>query len=402
MMRCSTTVCSLMLLTGLAVPQALPAAGDRDDTVVTRGGHDAAIAGLDAAIANDPDNTALKFRKAQLLRYSGEYDRALRLLDDLSNRYPEDVDLAYERALVLSAAGRTGEALAALEDAIALAPDYEDLWVLRFRLLVREDSTVPETTVDRWQEEAERRFPAALWHQQTWQSVSPPAWTLSAGVGYDTLDNGFGDWDQQFVGLAREVPGKSRYAAQVNRGQRAALTDITLGLSADYTLGGDWLVGGYLGLTPDPGFQSEFDALVHAGRVLPGGWIVDAGFRVRKFTGSSVTSAVAGIEKYLGAFRFAYRLTVSSLSDSPTFTGHGLTFNWYYTESASVGLAVGGGREFESLGAGQLLESDVASLAVSGRHLLTDRLTLDWYVGTHDQGDIYRRQFVGLAISIGL
>jgi YaiO family outer membrane protein len=261
---------------------------------------------------------------------------------------------------------------------------------------------VRAATVDRWRAEARRRFPDSTWHQPEPTVEVRPAWTLLAGAGYDALDNGFGDWNQQFVGLAREVSGKVRHAARLSRSQRAALTDITLGLSADYTLAGDWLVGGYLGLSPDPGFQSQLDIGAHAGRVLPGGWIVDAGFRFRSFTGSDVSSAVASVEKYLGAFRVAYRLSVSSLSDSPTFTGHGLTFNWYYTDSASIGVAVGGGREFESLGGGRLLESDVASLTISGRHLVTDRLTLDWYAGTHDQGDIYRRQFVGLALSIGL
>jgi YaiO family outer membrane protein len=383
------------MLTALVL--ALPAAAGQDEA-----GDEPGPAELDAAIEKYPDDPALKFRKAQLLRYDAKFGPALRILDELRRQYPDDVDIAYERALALSASGRTPEAIAAVDDAIELAPDYEDLWVLRFRLLDRDDSGVGDATVDRWRTEAERRFPDKTWHQPEPPAEIRPAWTLSAGAGYDALDNGFGDWNQQYVGLARDVPGRNRHAVQLTRGERAALTDITLGLSADYTLAGDWLVGGYVGLSPDPGFQSEFDIGGHAGRVLPGGWIVDVGLRFRSFPDSDVRSTVASVEKYLGAFRFAYRLSISALSDSPTFTGHGLTVNWYYAESASIGLAVGGGRELESLGAGQLLESDVASLAISGRHRLTDRLTLDWYVGTHDQGDIYRRQFVGLAVSIGL
>jgi len=397
-----TTVCALLLLAGLSSPMTLHASPDQAETVVTRSAHDPAIIELDAEIERNPDSPTLKFRKAQLLRYAARYEHALRILDDLRDQYPDDVDVAFERALVLSAWGRTAEAIAALDDAIALAPDYEDLWILRFRLLGRDDSRVDEAAVDRWRADAERRFPGRAWHRSDQPSEIPVAWTLSAGVGYDALDNGFGDWNQQYVGIARDVSGKHRYAAQITRGQRATLTDITLGLSADYQLAGDWIAGAYLGLAANPGFQSEFDIGGHAGRVLPGGWVFDAGFRFRKFTISNVTSAVGGIEKYVGAFRFAYRLTLSSLSDSPTFTGHGLTLNWYYAESGSVGIAVGGGREFESLGGGQLLESDVASLTISGRHVMTDRLTLDWYLGTHDQGDIYRRQFVGLAVSIGL
>ena len=58
------------------------------------------------------------------------------------------------------------------------------------------------------------------------------------------------------------------------------------------------------------------------------------------------------------------------------------------------------GREAEPIGGGQVLETDVKGISLRGRQQFNERFGLQWWLGVHDQGELYRRQFVGMAFSI--
>lgn len=80
--------------------------------------------------------------------------------------------------------------------------------------------------------------------------------------------------------------------------------------------------------------------------------------------------------------------------------GHTLTTNWYFNDVASIGVTLSGGEEAEAVGNGAVLKTDVRGVSLSGRYQLGERYTLQGWIGTHEQGDLYRRRFLGLAISI--
>lgn len=393
------TILILLLLAFVAGSATAEVAGV--DVALDARDFETALELIDAARASDPDNPALEFRRAQVLRYSGQAGLAMPALDELRNRYPDDVDIAYERALTLAVLDRNADALDDVNAAILLAPDYEDLWMLRFRLLRRDVALASATSRERWQAEASSRFPDRSWYELP-QPAPPASWTLSTGGSYDQLDKGFADWNRQFVGLARETLQGHRHAVELSRNARGSTADTGLAVTADYRLGQDWLAGVYLGTAVDPVFLPRVDVGAHGGRVLPGDWVVDLALRHRDFSTTAASSATATVEKYVAAIRIAYRFSVSRVTDSPSFTSQGLTINWYYADAASIGLQYGTGREIESLGGGRLLETEVDSVAVTGRHSLSPRLTLDWFAGIHDQGALYRRQFLGLAVSFRL
>ncbi|MDH3442117.1 MAG: hypothetical protein OEM63_15260, partial [Gammaproteobacteria bacterium] len=58
------------------------------------------------------------------------------------------------------------------------------------------------------------------------------------------------------------------------------------------------------------------------------------------------------------------------------------------------------GREAEAIGGGQVLETDVKGFSLNGRHQFNERIGLQWWLGIHNQGELYRRHFVGMAVSI--
>lgn len=113
-------------------------------------------------------------------------------------------------------------------------------------------------------------------------------------------------------------------------------------------------------------------------------------------------STMGTVEKYLGDFRIAYALGLSHLHGASNSLNHSLTANWYYSDRSSIGISLNTGEETEAIGPGQVLETDVRGVSVSGRRRLTNRLGLQWWLGLHEQGDYYRRQYVGMALTIQL
>ena len=73
-----------------------------------------------------------------------------------------------------------------------------------------------------------------------------------------------------------------------------------------------------------------------------------------------------------------------------------------YSDTGSVGLTINSGDEAEAIGNGQVLETAVRGITLSGRHQLNGRIGLQWWLGIHDQGDFYRRRFFGMAVSVGI
>ncbi|MDX1500339.1 MAG: YaiO family outer membrane beta-barrel protein, partial [Woeseiaceae bacterium] len=65
-----------------------------------------------------------------------------------------------------------------------------------------------------------------------------------------------------------------------------------------------------------------------------------------------------------------------------------------------LGVAWTEGREAEAVAAGTVLETDVSGITVTGRHGLGRRWTVDWWLGTQEQGDFYRRRYAGLALAV--
>jgi hypothetical protein len=82
--------------------------------------------------------------------------------------------------------------------------------------------------------------------------------------------------------------------------------------------------------------------------------------------------------------------------------GHALTLGWYPSEKRTLGLTIGAGEEIETVGLDQLLRTRVSSLTVNGRETLSPRVSLSWWLGTHEQGDLYRRRYGGISVRIGL
>ncbi len=336
-----------------------------------------------------------RFAQAQQLMREGDYPAALEMLESLTRDHPENVDYLFASGLTLARLNRPGEALENLAVATRLAPDYEDVWRTHHDLLVRQREA---EELDNFRRVAARRFPDAAW----WQAPDPPPrWWLTVGAGIDSLDNDQPNWDNQFVELRYDVDERQRYALGVARDSRNDASDLSMSISGAWSMD-NWFAGAALAAAEDPDIMSEVGVDVHGGRSFDGGWVGTVRYRYRGYVNATVSSTILTTEKYIGNFRFAYDLGLSRLHGASRFTNHVLTGNWFYREGASLGLSFSTGREAEAIGGGQVLETDVESISLNGRHPINERWRLDWWVGLHDQGELYRRKFFGLAVSIGI
>mgnify|MGYP001818476960 FL=1 len=353
-----------------------------------------------ADTSGDEATPAQRFQNAQSLRHSGDSLGALTVLDALRSEFPFDVDYALARAQVLAGLGRDAEALRELRAAVVLAPDYEDVWKLRYRLLARQQSEAANSERALIRAEAAQRFPGSSW----WLAApdeTDDGWTLLVGAGYDDLTNDLPSWNNQFVELQLRQRD-SLYIAQLGRNERYSSADVNVALGIEQELRGGWFFGAGLSTASSPDYLPELDINGHVGKSLADGWVVDLGFGRREYPTETVTSLTASVEKYRGNWRYAYRLGRSSLQGTSGFFGHQFTTNWFYGDSSNVGFSVNFGDEAEALGNGRVLETDVRGLALTGSHALNERLAIRWWLGTQEQGDFYRRRFVGMAVSIRL
>jgi YaiO family outer membrane protein len=387
----------------LALPsQTMAEAGNmQDENSTSIEEVDVDIRSLQERLATGSENTALRAELARLLSRAGRYQEALGEYDALIHSFPEDVDHALGKAQLLFWLEDYAKAMTELERAKRLAPDYEAVWQLQLAVMQRRRHETDSARIMTLRNEAEARFPNSAW----WRIPQPrrvPRWLLTLGAGYENLSNDLPDWNSQFLQLDWRRDQNSRYFARLARDARFDNADPQIALGGEWGSGDKWTGGLEFNTSTTANFQPKTGASLHVGRRLAAGWGVDLRWRQRRYDTAIVSTFTSTAERYFGNFRAAYGLNLSHLHGLGDTVAHTLTFNWYVGEKHSFGIVVADGEEAEAVGTGQVLQTDVTSATFSGRHLLSDRHTLAWWVGSHRQGDLYRRDYVGLAITIGI
>jgi len=336
-----------------------------------------------------------RFTTAQEQMRAGNLAIALTTFETLRTEFPNNVDYVFALAIVLTEVGRHEEALTQLEYAISLSPNYEDVWRTKYNLLLR---SADAEEIGAFRELSAARFPSSTW----WRISAPDSrypWLVTLGAGIDSLNNSLPNWDRQFAEIRFQRNETQSYAVNFSRDSRNNLSDFSTGLMADWT-SGHWLAGGSMVFADNPDIMPETGIELYGGRQFPDGWVATIRYRHRDYANATVSSFFAGTEKYFGDFRIAYDLGVSRLHGDSGYLNHVIVGNWYYSEMSSIGLSMTAGREAEPIGGGQVLETDVKGISLRGRQQFNERFGLHWWLGVHDQGQLYRRQFVGMAFSI--
>ena len=348
-------------------------------------------------LAPDPEiDVAEGFRCARVLAQQGRFDVAAEVYARLSAQYPENVDYVFGEAQTRFWSGDAGRALELVSRARQLAPDYEDVWALEFRIL----AALPVDNQRRLSEfrlAAGSRFPGAEWLKDA-QTPTEAVWYWESGISRETLDNGAEDWQSIYAHVDRRTPDDAVLWLTLTEHRRFSLSDIEVAAGGGLVIADMWLLDGTLRLGPAADFLPETVASVALGRILGRGWIVGGDVGRRWYAADSVDTVSVQVERYFGRFRAALNVDNSRLDEASTFTYRG-ALDYYAASGSRYGVTVATGDEVEVVAPGQLVDMDISAMALSGRHPVGNGLNIVWRVGTHRQGSLYRRNHVGLSIA---
>jgi YaiO family outer membrane protein len=371
------------------------------DASIARGDNDYALSLVNDYLADHADDSNMRFRKAQILGRQSKHDAALREYEILLARYPDDVDFIFGHAQILMQQDASERALVDLRHASELAPDYEDVWRLYYRALSLQSRDTTSGEMQRVREHAALQFPDAGWWHELPEAESP-AWTLQAGGSIEHLSGGLAGWNSGFAEVSYSGATNQRYFARGSRDERFGQSDVQLSAGADWQLPDDWFAGAAIASSAGAAFlpRSQYD--LHAGRQVAKGWVIGLGYRRRSYASDTVTTLNGTLERYFGDFRAAWTLGVSALNSGSDSVGQVLGLNWYLNDATSFGASINFGEEAEAIAPGLVLKTRVRGATLTGRYQLNDRVSLDWWLGIHEQGDLYRRQYAGMAVSVGI
>jgi YaiO family outer membrane protein len=365
---------------------------------IRAGDYGRARAALVNALLASPDDLSLRYELARVLGFLGSVEAALVEFDALLARHPENADYLLGRAQMLARLGRDAAAIETTERALRIAAGYEDVWELRLRLAERAAS---DAAADAVREESAARFPDASWWRRPPSPAEYTRW-ISIDWGTDRLSNGAPDWSRQSVRLDWQMSGGASLHGDIAQAVRFDRSDSSFGIGGAWQAVPQWRIGAALAATADTEFEPTRSLSLEAQRAWANAWGTELGIRRREYPSATVTSYLFTGEKYVADYRIAYRLDYSHLAGAASSAGHSMLFGWYPNEKRSLGVTIGAGEEIETIGLDQLLSTRVSSVTLGGRETLSARLALSWWVGTHRQGQFYRRRYGGLAVRIGL
>jgi len=386
------------LLAVLASIIATSAEGQEWQAAIRAGDFDRARTALERALKSQPDDAALRYELARVLGLLGSTEAALAEFDALLERDPENADYLLGRAQMLARLERDAPALETTERALRLAPDYEDIWELRLRLAERAADAAATAAL---RSDIAARFPDASWWRRPPAPIEHIRW-VSMAWGEEQLSNGAPDWSQQSVRLDWNTPAGASFYGDLSRAERFARADSSLSVGGAWQALPQWRIGAGLTATTDAEFQPPRDLSIEAQRPWSDGWGTQFQYRRREYPAATVASYSVTGDKYFSDYRIAYRLDYSHLFGAASSTGHSLIFGWYPSEKRSLGVTLGAGEEIETIGLDQLLRTRVSGVTINGRETLSSRLALRWWLGTHRQGDFYRRHYGGLSVRVGI
>lgn len=353
---------------------------------------------LERALRVESGNSALRYQLARVLALSGATEAALAEFDSLLSSHPNDADYRLGRAQMLARLGRDAEALEETERAVSLAPDYEDVWRLRLQLAERGTSTALAEQV---RADVAARYPDVVWWQRSLEAPTTFGRTISVGWGNERLSGSRPGWNQQFVRLDWQASADVAWFGEVYRDERFRRSDSSLNVGGSWRALPEWRLGGAVGATGNADFEPLREWSLDAQRSWAGGWGTGLQYRHRDFATEAVSSYAFTGDRYIANYRVAYQLTYSRLQGASSSMGHALVLGWYPTDTRSVAMTFGTGEEIERVELDDLLRTRVTSVTLSGRETLSSRWGLNWWLGTHEQGDFYRRRYAGVAVRVG-
>ena len=339
----------------------------------------------------------LRFDCASMLARAGDYNLAVALYTTLIIESSDNIDYWFGLAQAQFWSGDVRGSLETVANARSIAPHYEDVWKLELQILDSQGGNAAGRKAQKLRAAAEDQFPAASWIYRG-ALGRRPKYRWEAGADFEGLDNGASDWQRVYARVDRSFGAANSVFLRLAEYERFDQRDSDLEFGATFMFSERWIVSGAITLSASPDFLPETIVNVRLNRKLPDGWLVGLVIQDRKYPIEDVISNGLVIERYFGKFHAVYRLEESRLSGQDSWN-HRTSLNFYPDIGGNYGLIVTAGDETEVVAPGQLLNTDVNSIVITGRHPVGKDTSILWRLGSYRQGSLYRRNMVGLSVA---
>ncbi|MGB5542246.1 MAG: YaiO family outer membrane beta-barrel protein [Gammaproteobacteria bacterium] len=389
---------SLIPLALVLLSFQLPAAEDvlqKARSAIDEDDYGRAISMLEEQLETQPGDEQARYLLARALAWSKNWDAALSEYDRLLGLSPDNTDYLLGKAQVLVWSEHPAEALPTLERARSIAPQYEAVWRLESQALLASGSAEDLRRFEQLSAMARQRFPDSTW--PLWQTGNPqvsafvPISEYEIGGSYDSLDNGYDNWNSVYLEGSRSASPDKTYYAAVESTERFSERETEVLAGAYLPLNTDWSLMLEASVAPGADVLPQWTAMLGLHRAMEDGWGLRGGFRHAEYADSRYELLNLGVERYWGNWLAGYTLYVGWPEGADTSVSHLLRIDRFYGRSNRIGILAGAGKESESVGQDRLLTSNTRTLGVLGRHWLNRDWALSWSASWQRQGDVYNR-----------
>ena len=216
---------------------------------------------------------------------------------------------------------------------------------------------------------------------------------LEGGFSHEQLTKDRPDWSSVYLEAAHEFAPRQTLYGLLREVERFDLRDTEITAGYYHPLGANWTALVEASHSPDHNVLPRGSLFGHLAWAAGSGWVWSGGLRYNEYTLNDTRVLMGGVERYFGSYRAGYTIYNGKPEGESSASSHRLAFDHYYAnERSRIGAAVTWGREVEYVGPPTgIIVSDVRAFSLLGRHWLNRDWALTWELGTHEQGDLYRR-----------
>ena len=227
-----------------------------------------------------------------------------------------------------------------------------------------------------------------------WLLAAPAlALEMEGGLSYENLDKGKPDWKSAYVEAAHDFAPRQTLYGQVRETERFDFRDKEIAAGYYHPLSSTFT--GQVEASHSPEHNVLPESSVYAGLSwqFGSGWVVSGGGRYNTYTDNDARVLNASLERYFGSFRAFYALFNGKPQGASSASAQRVGMDFFYCgERCRIGAGATWGREVEYVGPPTgIITSDVRAFGLYGRHWFTPEWAVTWDLGTHEQGDLYRR-----------
>ena len=213
-----------------------------------------------------------------------------------------------------------------------------------------------------------------------------------AGFSHEQLTNNNADWNSVYLEATHGFAPRQTLYGALRQVERFDLSDSQIEAGYYHPLTGR-LTGHIEGnASPDHNVLPKGSLFGELALGLGAGWVVSGGVRKSEYAASGTRIITASLERYFSRYRAFYTLSNGKPEDTASASSHRIGLDYYYADERSrAGVSATWGREVENIPPAGIVTSDVRALNVYGRHWIAPQWAVTWELGTHEQGDFYRR-----------